>query len=106
MIRLLATLVLALALVLMPLGMTSGTAMALPQADSMVAACPEHHQPATPDAPASKGAMHCLMCVALPQADEVGVPDLPVPACSHPAAPLPRLAGIGADVSDPPPKVG
>lgn len=114
MIRLCATLLLALALSLMPLAMTGGAAMGAapaPAAESAAAAsaCPDHHQsqqqqPDAPVTPQDKGALHCQMCVALPQPDQVEMPGQLQASASHAVISLPQLAGIADDVSVPPPR--
>lgn len=110
MIRLCATLLLTLALSLMPLAMTGGAAMgAVPAATA--AACPDHHQPQSqqqqPDAPVAphdKGALHCQMCAALPQPDQAEMPDQVQGSAGHATVSLPQLAGIADEVSVPPPR--
>lgn len=109
MIRLCATLLLTLALSLMPLAMTGGAAMgAVPAATA--AACPDHHQPQhqqqpeSPVAPQDKGALHCQMCAALPQPDQAEMPDQVQASAGHATVSLPQLAGIADEVSVPPPR--
>lgn len=109
MMRVFATLLLALVLTLMPLGMPGGSALGA-SPETAESACLEHdrpqHQPDAPAAPEPKGALHCQMCVALAQPDQADMPGQQQASAGHATVNLPQLAGIGDDVSVPPPRNG
>jgi len=90
-----------IALVLMPLSMTSASASAQPNATAPAGHCDDHQQPAkVPAGPQ----VHCTACAALPAIDT------PVPIAElSPETPMlialaAFLAGIEPDTATPPPK--
>lgn len=90
-----------IALVLMPLSMTSASASAQPNATAPAGHCDDHQQPAkVPAGPQ----VHCTACAALPAIDT------PVPIAElSPETPMlialaAFLSGIEPDTATPPPK--
>ena len=103
--RLFASILLVVGLLLMPVAMTGHAASAMEPATAQVPSCPDHHEPAGPSAP-QKGMAHCMMCAALPQPEFGAVRHVMVVNRSGDAVAPPRLAGVTPAVSDPPPKSG
>ena len=101
--RLFASMLLVLGLVLMPVAMTGHAASASEPAAA--SPCPDHHEPASPDAPAHKGMVHCMMCAALPQPDLSVAQQVVMLTRTDGAVAPPQLHGVTPTVSDPPPKI-
>ncbi len=105
MIRLFASILLALSLLLMPIAMTGHDASAMEPAAASASSCPDHHEPTAPNAPAHKGMAHCMVCIALPQPGLCLAPHVSVMTGTGDAMAMPQLEGITPTVSDPPPKI-
>ena len=102
--RLFASILLVIGLLLMPVAMTGHAAAAMEPATAQVPSCPDHHEPTGHPAPGQKRMAHCMMCVALPQSDLGIMLHEALVNRSGDASALPRLAGVTPSVSDPPPK--
>lgn len=97
-LRLLVT----IALVLMPLGMGSGQAVAAPIAEASAAGhCEDHQQPA--EAPSGFD-VHCASCVALPTVPRHGALECLLSSPALAVAFAKQFNGIEPEVATPPPK--
>ncbi|MES2698567.1 MAG: hypothetical protein V4647_03015 [Pseudomonadota bacterium] len=105
MIRLFATIPLAIGLLLMPLSMMGQSASANDPAVASMASCPGHSHPTSLDTSTRNGMVHCLMCAALLQPDQALVPPRAALTRRDICLPVRRLESCASGVSDPPPKI-